>query len=89
VSFAVITFCVASQRVFIVIYFVMTQPRNFWIHPCMSDSCQRNLKVMFVVILVICRIHEQETFNTKYLDVCINYRYIKYHNLFEIIAFKC
>jgi hypothetical protein len=36
VSFAIITLCVAYQRVFIVIsiYFVMTQFENFWIHPC-------------------------------------------------------
>jgi hypothetical protein len=36
-SFAAITLCVASQRVFIVvvIYFVMTQSGNFWIHPRM------------------------------------------------------
>jgi hypothetical protein len=35
VSFAAITLCVASQRMFIVIvvYFVMTQSGNFWIHP--------------------------------------------------------
>jgi hypothetical protein len=34
VSFAAITLCVASQRVFIVVvYFVMTQSGNFWIHP--------------------------------------------------------
>jgi hypothetical protein len=33
VSFAAITICVASQRVFIVVYFVMTQSGNFWIHP--------------------------------------------------------
>jgi hypothetical protein len=34
VSFAVITLCVASQRVFIVVivYFVMTQSGNFWLH---------------------------------------------------------
>jgi hypothetical protein len=32
-SFAAITLCVASQRVFIVVYFVMTQSGNFWIHP--------------------------------------------------------
>jgi hypothetical protein len=33
VSFAAITLCVASQRVFfVVIYFVMTQSGNFWIH---------------------------------------------------------
>jgi len=34
VSFAAITLCVASQRVFIVVsvYFVMTQSGNFWIH---------------------------------------------------------
>jgi hypothetical protein len=35
VSFVAITFCVASQGVFIVVvvYFVMTQSGNFWIHP--------------------------------------------------------
>jgi hypothetical protein len=34
VSFAAITLCVASQRVFIVVvYFVMTQSGYFWIHP--------------------------------------------------------
>jgi len=36
-SFSAITLCVASQRVFIVVvvvYFVMTQSGNFWIHPC-------------------------------------------------------
>jgi hypothetical protein len=35
VSFAAITLCVTSQRVFIVIsvYFFMTQSGNFWIHP--------------------------------------------------------
>jgi hypothetical protein len=33
VSFAAITLCVASQRVFtVVVYFVMTQSGNFWIH---------------------------------------------------------
>jgi hypothetical protein len=32
-SFAAITLCVASQRVFTVVYFVMTQSGNFWIHP--------------------------------------------------------
>jgi len=36
-SFAAITPCVNSQRVFIVIvvYFVITQSGNFWIHPRM------------------------------------------------------
>jgi hypothetical protein len=35
VSFAAITLCVASRRMFIVVivYFVMTQSGNFWIHP--------------------------------------------------------
>jgi hypothetical protein len=33
VSFAVITFCVASQRVFVVVYFVIDQSGNFRIHP--------------------------------------------------------
>jgi hypothetical protein len=33
VSFAAITLCVASQRVFVVVYFGMTQFGNFWLHP--------------------------------------------------------
>jgi hypothetical protein len=33
VSFVAITLRVASQRVFIVVYLVMTQSGNFWIHP--------------------------------------------------------
>jgi hypothetical protein len=34
VSFAAITLCVDSERVFIaVVYFVMTESGNFWIHP--------------------------------------------------------
>jgi hypothetical protein len=40
VSFATITFCVASQRVFIIVvaYFFMTQSGNFWIHTHLSSS---------------------------------------------------
>jgi hypothetical protein len=38
VSFAAITLCVASQRVFVVVYFVMTQTGNFWILPRMSTT---------------------------------------------------
>jgi len=36
VSFAAVTLCVASQRVFIIVvivYLVITQSGNFWIHP--------------------------------------------------------
>jgi len=33
VSSAAITLCVASQRVFVVVYFVMTQSGNVWIYP--------------------------------------------------------
>jgi hypothetical protein len=47
VSFAAITLCVASQRVFIVVYFVMTQSGFFWIHPrsyqMNSEGCCINL----------------------------------------------
>jgi hypothetical protein len=42
VSFATITLCVASQRVFIVIvvvYFIMTQSGNFWIYPRTHFPC--------------------------------------------------
>jgi hypothetical protein len=33
VSFFAITLCVASQRVFVFVYFAMTQSEDFWIHP--------------------------------------------------------
>jgi hypothetical protein len=35
VSFATITLCVPSERVFIVIYFVRDSSENFWINPHM------------------------------------------------------
>jgi hypothetical protein len=38
VSFAAITLFVASQRVFIVVYFVIDTSGNFWIHPPMLIS---------------------------------------------------
>jgi hypothetical protein len=40
VSFATISLCIPSQRVFVVIsvYFVMTQFERFWIHPCISPA---------------------------------------------------
>jgi hypothetical protein len=31
-SFAAITIFVASEQVFVVVYFIMTQSGNFWIH---------------------------------------------------------
>jgi len=34
VSFVAKTLCVASQRVFIVVDFIMIKSGNFWIHPC-------------------------------------------------------
>jgi hypothetical protein len=43
VSFAAITLCVASQRVFIVVvvvYFVIDQSGNFWIHRRMLSFCK-------------------------------------------------
>jgi hypothetical protein len=42
VSFAAITLCVASQRVFVivVVYFVMTQSGNFWIYPRSTLNCE-------------------------------------------------
>jgi len=32
VNFSAITLCVASQRVFVVVNFVMTQSGNLWMH---------------------------------------------------------
>jgi hypothetical protein len=39
--FAAITICIASLQVFIIVYFVMTQSGNFWIHPYMLCSVVR------------------------------------------------
>jgi len=42
VSFAAVTLCVASQRVsVIVVYFVITQSGNFWMHPPKSDELNK------------------------------------------------
>jgi hypothetical protein len=53
VSFAAITLCIASQRVFIV-YFVMTQSGNFWIHSRNFDlngtTCMSTPKTKAVLI---------------------------------------
>jgi hypothetical protein len=55
VSFAAITFCVASQRVFIVVsvYFVMTQSGNFWIQPAIADIRFTNYVTGLVTHLLI------------------------------------
>jgi len=50
VSFAAITLCVASQRVFIVVYFVIDS-ENFWIHRRMLWSAAFKRGVPFVCIL--------------------------------------
>jgi len=42
VSFVAITFCVASQRVFIVVsvFSLSTKSGNFWIHPRTQSRCR-------------------------------------------------
>jgi hypothetical protein len=49
-SFAVITLCVACQRVFIVVvfvvYFIVTQSGNFWIHPRIRTSVAVSKKLL-------------------------------------------
>jgi hypothetical protein len=48
VSFVAITLCVASQRVIVVVvYFVMTQSGNLWIHPLCA---RRGLKVPGLIL---------------------------------------
>jgi hypothetical protein len=49
-SFAAITICVASQRVFVVVvvvvvYFVMTQSGNFWIYPRIRMNVQWDTQI--------------------------------------------
>jgi hypothetical protein len=44
VSFATITLCVASQRVFVVVVISLsTQSRNFFVHPLKSRICDCSL----------------------------------------------
>jgi hypothetical protein len=54
VSFAAITLCVSSQRVFIIIvvYFVMTQSGNFWILPRTTELLLTGAHLVIVVSLV-------------------------------------
>jgi hypothetical protein len=51
VSFAAITLCVASQRVFIIVAvvdFVMTQSGNFWIHPTLVTRILKQISDLLV-----------------------------------------
>jgi len=54
VSFAPITLCVASQRVFVVVYFVMTKSGNFWVKPSSSVGRSKlNWKVVVTQIFAV------------------------------------
>jgi hypothetical protein len=74
VSFATITLCVASEQVFIVVYFVMTQSRNFWIYPhidqfislltSVSDAGTGNVLQMLEFHSVLIWLMTQEDFVT-------------------------
>jgi len=56
VSLFVITLSVTSQRLFIVVvYFVMTQSRNFWIHPHTTLLPVCNYWLMNSISCIICR----------------------------------
>jgi hypothetical protein len=39
VSFAAITLCVASQRMFVVVYFVIDSVRKILVNPRMGEEC--------------------------------------------------
>jgi hypothetical protein len=63
VSFAAITLCVVSQRVFIVVvYFVMTQSGNFWIHPPRSVTVRKLLKTVTQLSLCLTKHHARKTY---------------------------
>jgi hypothetical protein len=63
VSFAAIILCVASQRVFAsVVYFVMTQSGNFWIHP------RRKLMPRPSAVINTVELRKQLTQYSKYLN---------------------
>jgi hypothetical protein len=75
VSFAAITLCVASQRVFIVVvvvvvvvYFVTTQPGNFWIYP---------RKKVEIILKSLNRFRRTFTF-FKFLKNCLWYKKLVY-----------
>jgi hypothetical protein len=50
VSLAAIALCVASQRVFIVVYFVRIQSGNFWIHHRRRDKVKVKLSLCFLFV---------------------------------------
>jgi hypothetical protein len=49
-SFATITLCVASQQMFFVVYFIVTQSGSFWIHPTYLGSPKDRISWDQVVI---------------------------------------
>jgi hypothetical protein len=58
VSFAAITLCVATELMFIVVvYFVMTQSGNFWIHPRIDSLyfIPEHSHCEFALLLLVCR----------------------------------
>jgi hypothetical protein len=51
VSFAAITLCVASQRVFIVVISLSIQSGNFWIHPRIHKHREPKLQIKLNIII--------------------------------------
>jgi hypothetical protein len=47
--------CVASQRVFIVVYFIMTQSGNFWIYPRIFIRLSQQISNAIFPVLFISR----------------------------------
>jgi hypothetical protein len=64
VSFATITLCVAFQQVFLVVDFIMTQSRNFWL-------CPRISSVSFVFKLMASEIEYLKNLYKAPLCVCV------------------
>jgi hypothetical protein len=68
VSFAAITLCIASQRVFIVVvvvYFVITRSGNFWINPRILQSSTIWNSMCVSTMLSVTVSHRSSLFSTR------------------------
>jgi hypothetical protein len=80
VSFAAIILCVASQRMFIVVYFVMTQSGKFWIHPrifCCYFACQLT-EVSITYTAMTVKWHQEMDFPVSEFVLCISLRDLRF-----------
>jgi hypothetical protein len=69
VSFAAIIFGVASERVFIVVFFVIDSVRKFWIHPRMLSITSCDFLVLVLADSLL-NFSQQSNFVHKQIGFC-------------------